>query len=192
LLRLSQYMQVQEDIFYINQVLSGHTQAYTFLVEKHKRMAYTLALKMVRNTEDAEEIAQDAFIKAFHSLKEFKGQSKFSTWLFRIVYTLSVSKLRKKRWNFFSIDDVKYRTFDLAETDSALRQLSDAEQAEAVKKAVDKLPDDERALVTLYYLNESSIEEVSEITGLSVSNVKVKLFRTRKKLWEKLKIVGLD
>ncbi len=180
-------MEFRDDTYYINQVLRGNVNAFSFLVNKHKRMAYTLALKLVQIPEDAEEIAQDAFVKAYQSLKDFKGESKFTTWLYKIIYHTSISRLRKKQKDIISIDDDQNGNFDVRETDHFLTQLTIEEQNTLVRTAIDRLLDEERALITLYYMNECSIKEITSITGDGESNVKIKLFRARKKLWEMLK-----
>jgi RNA polymerase sigma factor (sigma-70 family) len=179
-------MQFHDDTYYINKVLRGNVNNFSHLVEKHKRMAYTLALRLVNSPEDAEEIAQDAFVKAFQSLKDFKGESKFSTWLYKIVYHVAISKLRKKQLETYSIND-DFRNFDVTETDHFLNQMSIEEQNMLVRTAIEKLPADERAIITLYYLNENSVKEITSITSDSESNVKIKLYRARKRLWELLK-----
>ena len=179
-------MQFRDDTYYINKVLRGDVNAFSQLVEKHKRMAYTLALRLVSIPEDAEEIAQDAFIKAFQSLNDFKGESKFSTWLYKIVYHVSISRLRKKQMETISID-ADFRNFDVSETDHLLTRLSIEEQNTLVRTAIDRLPPDEKAIITLYYLNDSSVKEITGVTGDSEANVKIKLFRARKRLWELLK-----
>jgi RNA polymerase sigma-70 factor (ECF subfamily) len=179
-------MQFHDDTYYINKVLRGDVNAFSQLVEKHKRMAYTLALKLVSLPEDAEEIAQDAFIKAFQSLNDFKGESKFSTWLYKIVYHVSISRLRKKQLETISLD-ADFRNFDVSEIDHTLTQLTIEEQNTLVRTAIDRLPPDEKAIITLYYLNDSSVKEITGVTGDSESNVKIKLFRARKRLWELLK-----
>jgi RNA polymerase sigma factor (sigma-70 family) len=179
-------MQFHDDTYYINKVLHGDVKAFSQLVDKHKRMAYTLALRVVNNPEDAEEIAQDAFIKAYQSLSDFKGESKFSTWLYKIVFHVSISRLRKKQLNTVSMDD-DLRNFDVSETDHMLTRLTIEEQNNLVRTAIDKLPEDERAMITLYYLNDNSVKEITGVTGDSESNVKIKLFRARKRLWELLK-----
>ncbi len=179
-------MQFHDDTYYINKVLRGNVNAFSQLVEKHKRMAYTLALKMVNSPEDAEEIAQDAFIKAFQSLNDFKGESKFSTWLYKIVYHVSISRLRKKQLETISMD-ADFRNFDVSETDHLLTRLTIEEQNTLVRAAIDRLPTDEKAIITLYYLNDSSVKEITGVTGDSEANVKIKLFRARKRLWELLK-----
>lgn len=180
-------MQLYDDKYYIERILRGDVQAFSHLVEKHKRMAYTISLKLVSIPEDAEEIAQDAFVKAFQSLGEFKGECKFSTWLYKIVYHLSISRLRKKTPEIISIDDEHYRNFDVKETDHFLTRLTLEEQNKMVHNAVNRLPAEDQALITLYYLNESTVKEITVITGDSESNVKIKLFRARKRLWELLK-----
>jgi RNA polymerase sigma factor (sigma-70 family) len=180
-------MEFREDSYYIKQVLQGNVNAYSFLVEKYKRMAYTLALKMVLVPEDAEEIAQDGFVKAYQSLRDFKGNSKFSTWLFKIIYNTSVSSLRKKQLEYLSFDGSELRNFDIREADDFLNRLTQEEQNAIIRAAIERLDEEDRALITLYYLNDCTIKEIKDITGDSESNVKIKLYRARKKLWELLK-----
>ena len=180
-------MKFHDDSYYITRVLEGNKNAYSYIVEKYKRMAYTLALKMVRVPEDAEEIAQDAFVKAFLALDTFKGESKFSTWLYKIIYNVSIGRLRIKRLEVISIDDDQNSDFDVCETDDFLTQLTTEEQNAVVRSCIDKLPAEERALITLYYMNESTIQEITHITGDTESNVKIKLFRIRKKLGAMIK-----
>ncbi len=91
-------MKLSDDNFYISKILAGDSTAYVFLIEKYKNMAFSIALKITRNREDAEEIAQDAFIKVYDSLKDFRKKSKFSTWLYKIVYNTAISRIRKKAW----------------------------------------------------------------------------------------------
>jgi RNA polymerase sigma factor (sigma-70 family) len=180
-------MHSYDDKYYIDRILHGDVKAFSHLVETHKRMAYTLAHKLVQVPEDAEEIAQDAFVKAYQSLADFKGECKFSTWLYKIVYHTAISRLRKKNHEIISIDDDHYSNFDVCDTENFLTKLSVEEQNVLVRKAVDRLPAEERAVIILYYLNESSVKEITLITGDSESNVKIRLFRARKKLWEMLK-----
>lgn len=179
----------QDDIFLVQNVLAGNTASFGVLVEKHSEMAFSIAHKIIRNREDAEEIAQDAFVKAFQSLRSFKGDSKFSTWLYRIVYNAAISHTRKRQQDFVQLDeriivekteDKIIDTLDTYDTDM---------QSELVTKAINKLPAEDSALVTLFYLKENTIEDISHITGLSMSNVKVKLFRIRKKLYDEMQVM---
>ncbi len=177
-------MSLKEDSYYIAEVLKGNTRAYSMLVEKYQSLAYTLALRMVKNPRDAEEIAQDAFVKAYTSLSSFRGKSKFSTWLYRIIYNTAVSMLRKKQVELAKIDEKPEHAFNLVHNDCEYDQ--NEYTLKALEKALETLDADERFLVTLYYYENAAIDEIAQITGLSQSNVKVKLFRSRKKLHEKL------
>jgi RNA polymerase sigma-70 factor, ECF subfamily len=180
-------MNFHDDSYYITQVLQGNTNAFSFLVEKYKRMAYTLALKLVQVPEDAEDIAQDSFVKAFQALDNFRGESKFSTWLYRIIFNISVARLRKKTVTTIEIDDEHHHNFDVCESDNFLTRLTISEQNAILRNAIDRLLAEEKALITLYYMNDSPVKEIALITGDTESNVKIKLFRARKKLWEMLK-----
>lgn len=185
-------MQFQEDTYYIEKVNRGDVNAFSPLVEKHKRMAYTFALKLMKNPEDAEEIAHDAFVKAYQSLKEFRQESKFTTWLYKIIFNQAVSRLRKKKLELTSLEDAKYGNFEYVESDNLFSILTEKEQGILVRQAVDKLPDDERIVITLFYLNDCAVKEITEITGFTEANVKIKLFRARKRLWEMLKYMYHD
>ncbi|MFI5220516.1 MAG: RNA polymerase sigma factor [Bacteroidia bacterium] len=179
-------MQYQDDNFYIDKILGGDTAAYASLIDKHKTMAYNIAWRILKSREDAEEIAQDSFLKVYYSLKEFKRESKFSTWLFRIVYNNTISRVRKKKLDVDSFDDENYEWMEPADTAKEMERLSQNEQKKYVNDAISRLPEEDATVITLFYMNESSIEEISTVTGLSQSNVKVKLFRSRKRLHEEL------
>src|SRR5690349_1965238 len=98
------------DLLIIDRILAGEQQLYATLVERHKRFAFTIALRILENRPEAEEAAQDAFIKAFHHLAGFNRQAKFSTWLYRIAFNTAVSYKRKRRHKFQSIDTImEYR-----------------------------------------------------------------------------------
>ncbi len=185
-------MQFHDDIYYIEKVIGGDISAFSYLVEKHKRTSYTFALKLLKIPEDAEEVAHDGFVKAYQSLKDFRHESKFTTWLFKIIFNLAVSRLRKKKLEITSIDDDKFNSYNIAESENLFNSLTSKEQNLMVREAVDRLPDDERAVITLFYLNECAVKEITDITGFSEANVKVKLFRARKRLWEMLKYMQQD
>jgi len=163
----------------INQVLEGNVQAYRHLVDKYRDMAYTVALKLMKDSNAAEEVAQEAFIKAFEKLNTFKGDAAFSTWLYTIVYRTGIYQLRKHN-PLDGLDDQS--NFIKLDSHNAIEQLEQSETKTQVKQAIDKLPRLEATIITLYYLDEKSIDEISTITDLSKSNIKVKLFRARKKL----------
>lgn len=182
-------MAYKDDNFYLEQIKRGNTDAYAMLINKHKTMAFNVALRVTHNREDAEEVIQDAFLKVYYSLKDFEGKSKFTTWLFRIVYNQAISKIRKKTIDQHTIDEEIIDNFTAGEISNGLTYLKTEEQTKYINLAMAKLTEEDSAIVTLFYLNESSVEEVSEITGLSEANVKVKLHRSRKKLYDELKLL---
>ena len=180
---------LKEDKYYIERVLQDNINAFTNLVDKHKSLVYTIALRMLKNAEDAEELAQDTFVKAYKSLSEFKFESKFSTWLYRITYNGAISKLRKKQIELADIDNENIIESDVVSTYNTINELKRNEQKKYINLAIEQLKEDDALLITMYYLNESSIEEISEITQLTISNVKVKLHRARKRFYDALKVI---
>lgn len=179
-------MKYQDDSFYINKVLEGDVSAYAMLVSKHKNLVFSIAYKILNNREDAEELAQDTFLKAYRSLRTFEKKSKFSTWLYRIAYNAAISKTRKKRLEMAGMEDHIIYNYSTDEISANVYQLDENEQMILVAKALKKLSDDDNLLITLFYKAENSIEDISMITGLSVSNVKVKLHRIRRKLYDEI------
>ena len=182
-------MENSSDQNYIDKVLGGDTNAFSYLIEKYKNMAYTIAIKIVKNNEDAEEIAQDSFLKAYNKLDTFKGDSKFSTWLYTIVYRNAISKVRKKKIVTTDIDDHVINNYQSDHDFPQIEAIKNKEQEIYVKKIIDKLPEKDALLITLFYLNESKIDEIEEITGLTKTNIKVKLHRARKKLYNELSVL---
>ncbi len=180
-------MNYQEDSFYIRKVLDGNIASYAILVEKHKNLAYTIALRIAKNHEDAEEIAQDAFLKAYNSLNSFKEESKFSTWLYKIVFNAAISRMRKKKILKVSIDDGNIGNTIQEERIDSLDSLHKKERKKIIAEAIARLKEEESVVMTLYYLNENSLKEIEEITGFSNSNIKILLHRGRKKLLLELK-----
>ncbi len=182
LLSSNQQMTITNDQHYIDRVLKGDTQAYTFLVNRYKNMVFTLAMRMLRNKEEAEEVSQDAFIKAFSKLSKFKGDAKFSTWLYKVVYNTSLDRLKKMKRNVQVVPMEEVTERQIKTMDNALDQMEQNERSEAVQQCLNFLPSDESALLTLFYFEELSLKEISKITTTSINNLKVKLFRSRKKL----------
>jgi RNA polymerase sigma factor (sigma-70 family) len=182
-------MKYQDDNYYIDRVLSGDVPAYAMLVAKHKNLVFSIALKILNNREDAEEIAQDCFMKVFQSLKTFEKKSKFSTWLYRIVYNAAISKTRKKKLEMIPMDNYVINNYSEDEVVNGIDEIEPEVKKAMVEQAMERLTDDENLLITLFYKGENSIEEISNITGLTMSNVKVRLHRIRKKLHDELTIM---
>jgi len=167
--------------------IAGNQAAYADLIRRHQRYVFTLALRFAKNREDAEEIAQDCFVKAYRALSSFNGESKFSTWLYSIVYTTAMTHLRKKRVNTTSIDDEG--TFIQLESQSAGLENNSAEQRSRsyyLNQAIEQLLPDDAMIITLFYKGEQSLEEIAQTMGLEANTVKVKLFRARQRLKERL------
>ena len=175
-------MDKNSDQLYIDKVLQGDTNAFAYLINKYKDMAYTVAIKVVKSHEDAEEVAQDSFLKAYEKLDSFKGNSKFSTWLYTIVYRNSITKIRKKKVETSDIDEYVMDNYSEGSEFPQIEAIKNGEQQKYVREAIDRLPEKDALLITLFYMNESSVEEIEQITNLTQSNIKVKLFRARKKL----------
>ncbi|MCD6543784.1 MAG: sigma-70 family RNA polymerase sigma factor [Flavobacteriaceae bacterium] len=185
-------MDIITDQVYIDRVLAGDTNAFAYLIDKYKNMAYTISIKIVKNHEDAEEIAQDSFLKAYQKLNTFKGESKFSTWLYAIVYRNAISKIRKKSISTTNIDTFVIENHSTDLEFPQLEAIKNGEQKLYVAKAVANLPEMDALLITLFYLNENSVEEIEKITNLTKTNIKVKLFRARKKLFNELSLLLKD
>lgn len=175
-------MTLKNDQTYIDQIIKGDANAFAFLVEKYKTMVFTLALKMLKSREEAEEISQDTFIKAYKNIDKFKGDSKFSTWLYKIAYRTCLDSIKKngKKYQTGTIDEITIN--QIKSTDGILETIERKERAVIINKCLIELPEDERSIIWLFYFEELSLKEIIEITELSEANVKVKLHRARKRL----------
>ena len=171
----------------ISKVLSGDYQAYAGLVNRYQNYVFTLTLRMVKNREDAEEVAQDVFIKAYKYLADFKGASKFTTWLYTIVNNTSISFLRKKKLDIHSLDNEK--VFEAADSvDSGMRAniVEQKSKLAMVNDAISLLNPDDAQIITLFYKAEQSLEETAQILGIETNAAKVRLHRARTRLKEKM------
>jgi RNA polymerase sigma factor (sigma-70 family) len=177
--------QPADDIAVIQQVLQGQQTAYAILVERYQQYVFTLAMRYVNNREVAEELSQDVFVKAYRYLADFKGHSKFSTWLYTIVNTTCLSYLRKKKEETILLEEERM----IAITDNRNEaqppgKMEMAEQKGMLNKAIAALPEEDGRILSLFYIAEQSIEETGIIMGLTSGNVKIRLFRARQKLKE--------
>jgi len=171
----------------ISRVLQGEQHAYAELVKRYQNFVFTVCLRYAPGREDAEEIAQDVFVKAYRSLADFRGDAKFSTWLYTIVHTSCLSFLRKKRPDIRSLDDD--HVFATADTiDSGLRanQVEQKSRVAMVNAAIRLLSPDDAKVITLFYQGEQSLDEIGHIMGLDPNTAKVKLHRARQRLREKM------
>jgi RNA polymerase sigma factor (sigma-70 family) len=176
-------MTIDPDHHLIDKVLGGDQNAYAELINRHKRYAFTIAFKILQVRPDAEEAAQDSFIKAYHHLKGFNRDSKFSTWLYRIVFNTAISYKRKSRQSFQSIENVvtAYSHEDVT--------LERTDKQKYLAQAMTKLNEADRTALSLFYLEEFSLEEIADITGHPANTIKVRIHRARLKLAEELKAI---
>lgn len=170
---------------WIESILAGDMQSFSCLISKYEKMAFTLAFRIVGNREEAEEVTQDAFLKMYQALPDFRFESKFSSWFYRIVYRTALSTIRRQSL-FSDVDDVDTSNVTVEEQEQASALLEQNDRKKVIQKTLKELPKSEALLLTLFYLQECTIDEISQITGLSNVNVKTKLFRARKHFYSVL------
>lgn len=172
-------LSLQEENVLIDQVLAGKQDAYTRLVDAYKSYAFTIALKVLNNRPEAEEAAQDGFIKAFHYLKSFNRKARFSTWLYRIIFNTSISYRRKNKAVMESIEHHD-RGSDHGDP------LERGDKEAFINQAMEHLNEADKLAIQLYYIREFSLEEVAEMTGQRVNTLKVRVHRARQRLADEL------
>ncbi len=172
------------DDLYLQLVLDGDIAKFSWFIDRYKGMAFSIAYRIVNNREDAEEVVQDAFLKAFRSLGKFRKRSKFSTWFYRIVVNTSLTRVRSATLQSSSLNEDDPGDLLVEKVESTYRDLDLSEQKALINEAMDELSAEDRLVLTLYYLNENTIEELAEITGFARDNVKMKLHRARNRIYE--------
>jgi len=168
---------------YIQEILAGNVSRFSYFIDAYKDMAFSIAFRITNNREDAEEIVQDSFLKAYQNLGRFRQDAKFSTWLYKVVVNTSLSKTRKKKLHTDELEAGNLNDEYAAETNNAYQTLSKQEQKKFINQVLEELSVEDSLLLTLFYLNENTIEEITEITGIVAENVKMKLHRARKKMY---------
>jgi len=180
-------MSQNQDQYYIDKVINGSTQTFSVLVDRYKHMVFTLAMKILKNREEAEDVSQDVFVKIYQALHTFRGDSKFSTWVYKIAYYRSLDYL-KKQGRSISANSVDISNlYNIAAIENTLYSLETNERNIAIKSAIAELPENDGVVITLHYFEELSLKEISEIMSLPANTIKVRLFRIRKRLAELLK-----
>ncbi len=168
----------------IDRIIAGEQQLYAELINRYKGYAFTIALKILQNRPEAEEAAQDAFIKAFQNLARFNREAKFSTWLYRIAFNTAISYKRKSKNIFQSIEDVQ-----IGQRQEGEGNVEHDDKKRFIEQALNRLNDADRLAVNLFYLQEFSLEEIADITGMQANTVKVRVHRARQRLAEELKSI---
>lgn len=168
-------------------VKAGNQEAFRLIIREFKSPAYSIAFRILRNAEDAEEVVQDSFLRAYKKIHQFKGDSKFASWFLKIVYNQSLTKVKKKKISTLEINDEidtydRHNNFNL----DGWNMIIQEEREKYVRQALGKLPDDDALVLSLYYISGNSVPEICEITGWTRSSTKVKLYRARQKVYASL------
>lgn len=181
-------MEREIEKIYIRRILEGDIEVFSLLVSKYQNLVFTICSRVFDNKEEAEDIAQESFIKCYQSLKQFKGESKFSSWLYTITYNTCMNHLKYKKRQTSVEDIANVADQDIIEQDHIFAKLEQKEQTNLIQKALSKLELDEQMIIQLYYYEELPIKEISNILSLKIENIKIKLFRSRKKLFNILSL----
>lgn len=166
------------DIQLIDRIMSGDPSAHRDLVDRHKQYAFTIAFRILRNRENAEEAAQDAFMQAFRHFPSFSREAKFTTWFYRIVFNAALMAKRREKTAAQDLDAVREIPAEGGAADETKRH----ERQFHIHEALQRLQPQDAAILTLFYMREHSLEEIAEITGTSASNAKVRLHRARQRM----------
>lgn len=179
-------LRMEEEIKWISAARKGNRLAFRRLVEKYQNYVFTIALRILKQREVAEEVAQDVFLKVFHTLETFEGKSKFSTWLYTITYRSAIDVARKKQLHTQELEDDRTGNWKDDFHEDGLQRVSRQDLQQYLKAAIDQLEPMDASIITLYYLHEKMVKEIAEITGLTETNIKTKLYRLRDRLRETL------
>lgn len=180
-------MEQQHEMEQVRRILEGETILFSSFLQRYSRSIHSMIFRIVPCREDAEELTQDTFVKAFRKLDTYKGDCSFSTWLYRIAYNTAISATRKKRLTFPALDEDLINNVPDDAVDVLLSKEEDEALLQKLEETINLLNVEDRALITLYYSEEKSILEVASILQLTPENVKVKLYRVRKKIYALVK-----
>ncbi|MFN0157907.1 MAG: sigma-70 family RNA polymerase sigma factor [Bacteroidota bacterium] len=167
----------------LRDVLAGNSRRYGALIDLHKDRAMTLAVRLVGDRGEAEELVQDAFLRAYRNLDTFRGDAKFGTWFYRILYNLCMTKVTRRKPKPESIDDKEDGFMNAMIVDredvNALEQMEGDELQSIIGEEIRNLPEKYRTAVTLFYIQEMNYEEICATLDMPVGTVKTYLFRGR-------------
>jgi len=183
----------KEDKRLIKLALSGDEKAYESLLNKYRNLVFSIMLKMARNKQEAEDLTQEAFMKAFSSLATFNDEFAFSTWLMKIASNNCIDFLRKRKLRTYSIHEpVQYKDekieIDIPDRDpTPEKTLIQSERSRMIEETIQALPERYRYVIILRHKEEKSYEEIAEIMNLPLGTVKAQIFRAREILNKNLK-----
>ena len=178
---------IKSDEYYIDKVLKGDDGKFSILIDRYKDLIFTLCYRIIKDKENAEEAAQDTFLKTYKSLAKFKGESKFSSWIYRIAYNTSLDKLKQLKRQITTISTVDVNELNIGNIESTLDILESTELKDQIKSSIKKLNSEDAFILTLYYYDDLSMQEIAKITGHKANSIKVKIHRSRQKLMVILK-----
>ncbi|WP_410004293.1 RNA polymerase sigma factor [Aequorivita nionensis] len=175
-------MTTDQEASIINQIIGGDTQAFSVLVDVYKDLVFTLAIRMLKNREEAEEVSQDTFIKIYKALPKFKGESKLSTWIYKVAYNTCLDQIKKNNRRYDEVAIDSFSENQIKTLDNALDALEEKEQQQTIQDCLQQLTSKDSFLLTLFYFEELSLEEISQIVNMEANTVKVNIHRARKRL----------
>ncbi len=175
---------VDPDVALIQACRNGNARSFALLVDRHKDKAMTFAYRIVGRQEEAEELVQDAFVRAFRSLDGFRGEAKFGTWFISILHNLCLTHIGRRKAREVSLEQLEGGRDQLADADDMdiLDKLDQDERLRRLRNGMMRLPVQYREILTLFYVQELSYEEIAGVTGLPLGTVKTHLFRARSSL----------
>lgn len=179
-------MEASVELIQINRVKDGDREAFTWVVDHFKDMVYTICLRMLTVEADAMDAAQEVFVKVYRSIHNFREQSRFSTWLYRITYNHCISEIRKRVKVIDLVDELPGDEVSVDDV-SGMDLLGRAERRQYLQRAIEALPETDAVVVTLFYYDELSLDEIAEVTGLTSGNIRIRLHRSRKKMYKVLR-----
>lgn len=183
-------MENNKELEIIKEILNGNTEKFSVIANDYASLLFRVAIGYMHSKEEAEDIVQEVLIKAYNSLNTFKGESKLSTWLYRITVNTCINELnRRKRTSFFSsIEDFQGHFFDIGSQKNPEQQLIEEESNRKVRKAIDKLPTKQKTAFILQRYKELSQKEISEIMEITEGAVEQLLQRGKSNLKKRLSI----
>lgn len=174
----------------IERIRGGETRLYALILDRHKDRAMTLAMRLVGDREEAEELLQDAFVRAYRNLDQFRGDAKFGTWFYRILYNLCMTRVTRRKPRAESLDaqDESMRERMLVDPDdlSVVEKMENDELQDIIGSELHNLPERYKAAMTFFYVQEMGYDDISEVLGIPVGTVKTYLFRGRNILKERV------
>ena len=179
-----------DDRTLVRRAQRGDQAAFAELVTRHQRYVYNLAYRLLQDADEAEDAAQEAFLRAWRGLRGFRRQAKFTTWLYRIVTNLCYNRLASLRWQLMEVDTDEVEALASPTEQSPPARLEAAERRAFLHGQIAALPAKYRLVITLFYLQEFSYQEIAQVLDLPLGTVKTHLFRARERLKRQLQAAG--